>query len=261
MANLPLCYLCRKRLADKMNSHIIPKFLGKDLFEDIGGRHVSYISIDGLIEKRQDIIKVDNLLCSKCESRLSIIERYFANYWFKLLDYKKYPKIFELNHSRGQGYLVCNDLHPTIYKLFFYSIIWRVSVCSHFAFEKYKLPLKDEEELRLFLDNGLRERQKLLLNEIESIQNVPKFDNCLLIPVQKSEESRGAMAAYQAGPNTFLILSVYFILFFYTDKISIGEVLGNFNNDNDERVLIPLIDEVRFKDFNLEVAKMVVEKK
>src|SRR5690606_9376272 len=74
---MPLCKLCLNNEADKRNSHIIPKFMGKRLFES-KPKHGIQIDIRGKQSKIQDIPKEHYIFCSKCEKRFSRLEHYFS---------------------------------------------------------------------------------------------------------------------------------------------------------------------------------------
>lgn len=75
---MPNCNLCLNREADQKNSHIIPKFLSKRLFESTKPRHSIEVSEKGRTTKIQDIPKEDFLLCKFCEKRLGHLETYMA---------------------------------------------------------------------------------------------------------------------------------------------------------------------------------------
>ncbi len=52
-----ICELCKVKYADKKNSHIIPKFLGKGLFADTAPRHSISISKEGKQKKNKILQK------------------------------------------------------------------------------------------------------------------------------------------------------------------------------------------------------------
>lgn len=69
-----ICKLCLEKEADQANSHIIPKFLGKNLFVEIKPRHSLLYSSDGNLRKVQDTPKEDNIFCENCEKGFSLYE-------------------------------------------------------------------------------------------------------------------------------------------------------------------------------------------
>lgn len=76
----PTCKLCKNNSADKDNSHIIPKFMSKRLFDGIKPRYSVAIGKNGKQQKLQDTPKESKILCTSCEARLEKLETYFAKF-------------------------------------------------------------------------------------------------------------------------------------------------------------------------------------
>lgn len=78
------CRLCKDRVADKSNSHLIPKFMCKRLFEDTKPRHTVSLSKNGIQTKIQDVPKENYILCSFCEKRFEKLETYFSRVFMEI---------------------------------------------------------------------------------------------------------------------------------------------------------------------------------
>lgn len=240
-----VCHLCKGRSADKKNSHIIPKFMCKSLFQsdDIKpNQKVKALSIQygGKSNKEQDSPKEDHILCSDCESRFGKLEDYFARRIEEIHGYLKYPEDYKLFSTGGQEYLLCENIHPSLFKLFIYSLVWRASISKLKEFKTFKLLENVEEEIRIFLDTNLYNDQKLLLASLDHIAYVPQYHSCLIKPKERSEHSRGILSVNNMTVFSHILLLVDFGLFFYTDETSIGNVLRRYSNKQNQKVIITL---------------------
>lgn len=251
------CKLCKIEIADKKNSHIVSKFLGKELFISDMGNHAEQINRDGKSRKIYSIPKEDFILCSTCEKKFEIIETYFARFFDKLRNYEKFTEEFSLEKLGIQYYISCNKMSPTLFKLFLYSLIWRLSISNHSTNQNFKLPYKIEDELRMFLNLNLSIDQKILLDTIEKVSIFPSYDLCLIKPENKTDNFKGMYSAFQMSESSYLLVLVDFILFFYIDN-SIGSVLKKFSNSQNKNVIIPISDDNRWFELNkLILSKML----
>lgn len=256
-----LCKLCRHTVADKRNSHIVPKFLCKSLFDTTPARHTVSIDRSGKGQKRQDTPKENHILCASCEKRIEIIETYFAPIFRDVYAYATQPSQFHLSTLGTQQYIECESINPSLFKLFIYSIVWRMSVSTLFEYQKFKLAQKAEEELRAFLFANLQLTKGGLIRSVDNIKDVPQFHSCLIMPVEKSERSRGIFTNCNLSETSHLLLLVDFGLFFYTDDVSIGDVLRKFSNKQNKKVIVALADLKGWKDLSqLVMAKMLRHK-
>jgi len=245
----PECYLCKIEIADKKNSHIIPKFLGKELFISDLGNHAIEIYRDGKYRKVHTIPKEDFILCVSCEKRFEIIETFFARFFNKLRAFENFTDEFDLKILGNQNYIVCKELNPALFKLFIYSLIWRLSISSHFANQKYKLPIEIEEELRVFLNSNLKTNHNSLINTINQLENIPNYDFCLIKPENKCADFKGMHSAFQISKSIYLLVLVDFILFFYIDN-SIDPILKIYSNKQNNDIIIPISDDERWFALN-----------
>ena len=236
------CKLCKIEIANKKNSHIVPKFLGKEL---LNSNHVEQINKNGKSKKIHSIPKEDFIFCSICEKRFEIIETYFARFFNKLRNYEKYPEDFLLQKIETQYYMICNKMNPILFKLFIYSLIWRLSISTHSANQNFKLPDEIEDELRIFLNLNLSVSHRILLETIEKVINFPSYDLCIIKPEKKTDNFKGMYSAFQLSESSYLLVLVEFILFFYIDN-SIDAALKRFSNNQNKSVIIPISDDTQW---------------
>ncbi len=144
------CLLCKANKADKTNSHIIPKFLGKDIFND--GNEAYTISSAEMAERPaivQSSPKESHILCSECESYFSVIETSIANGIYKdLWDDKKKVDFTFVPLDGNATIWISKATEPKQFQLFIYSIVWRMFVTSNTLFKHFKASSKVIEALR-----------------------------------------------------------------------------------------------------------------
>lgn len=122
------CALCLRRV-ELCNSHIIPEFLYRALYDDKHRFHEISVKPDKRNALQQKGIR-EKLLCDACEQRLSGHERYASQF---------------LNGGVGIGIrrdgnrLYLSNLDYTHLKLFQMSILWRAGVSALPAFSQVDL--------------------------------------------------------------------------------------------------------------------------
>src|SRR3989344_2220131 len=105
---VPMCNLCKSKLADKKNSHIIPKFLCTGLFESTTPRYSVMISKNGKSRKIQDTPKENHILCTTCEKRIEILETHFARVILGIHNFTETPNDFKfVDKPKHPQYLEC----------------------------------------------------------------------------------------------------------------------------------------------------------
>jgi hypothetical protein len=187
------CLLCEKDDSSKKNSHIIPKFLGKGIFE---GSETNYgISIDkkGNIQKIQDIIKEDFLFCPTCEKKFGVLETYCA-LRLERFNQVRYSKNFRRYKNGEFEYIDCLDIDNNIFNLFIYSIVWRVSVSNNYAFGGFKLSSNNEKKLRVILNSHLETTQQELMISIEDMKVLPDHSHVMIRPDKKMRPPNSMMS-------------------------------------------------------------------
>lgn len=108
------CNLCNSKRADKLNSHIVPKFLTKSVFYS-EKRNALLINKDGNSEFVQSTVREDNLLCEDCEKRIEVVETVFSQKIRDIHNYKNLPGKFDHIVSGKKEYIVCKDINPILF--------------------------------------------------------------------------------------------------------------------------------------------------
>lgn len=256
-----ICNLCKLKIADKSNSHIIPKFMCKGLFEKAKPRHSIAINNKGKSKNIQDTPKENHILCSNCEKRIEIIETYFARKIIDIHNYNNLKNNFEVKKISNQEYLSCETINPKAFKLFIYSIIWRTSISNLNEFMKFKIEESIEEEIRIFLNSNLKITHKELVDNFEKIVLTPKYDFCIFKPVIKSNLSRGIFTTYNTSENSHIMLIVDFAIYFFTSDENIDDTFKYFSNSQNEKVLIPLAEIEKWNELNKIIVYQMLENK
>jgi hypothetical protein len=242
------CLLCKVNIADKLNSHIISKFLGKRLFEETNPRHSLVIEPSGKSYKIQDTFKEDNILCSNCEKRIEKIETLISREFEKISSYENYPKEFELKIIGTQEYIECTTLNPNIVAIFIYTIIWRISISKLYAFQNFKLDNKTEKQIGNFLDKQLSlSTTKLKINSISNILSDKHFI-CLMKAKEKTEFTRGVQTSLKLSESIYHIYLNEFFLVFYSNEKGLEISHKNFSIIQNEKLLIPVADSISWQN-------------
>lgn len=252
-----ICKLCEKNKADKKNSHIISKFLGKRLFEGKKPNHSVLIGKGGTNSKIQDTIKEDFLFCSSCEKRMEIIETYFARRINEILNYPQHPYKFEKRIIENQKYLIASNIIPHLYKLFIFLQAWRISISTSNEFKKFNFPSDMQNKIREFIDNNLQLSQKELLDSVENISSTLEIDNCFIIPENSTEETRGIYTAYEYSKDSFLIITVNIaILIFAKKKQELP--YDFFSNKGNDPIKIFISNKENWKGLNRIIVEQII---
>lgn len=202
------CPICRNKVADKKNVHLIPWFLIKKCVTQNGsgerdmelsfsidpnrftkmytGRGIlpenvdEYGELDTLQKEKANPYSRDNIICSDCEDKLSRLEAIFASQLGdRKLRVENHP-----NFESFDNYSIFIDpkYHNSIYQLLIQSIFYR---CSKGSFNGFALatPIekKIEENLRLAfsIENFKRIKAK---EEVKMINKFPLITSYLSVP-------------------------------------------------------------------------------
>lgn len=160
------CSLCRKNIANKTGSHMVPNFLAHPSFAiDAKGKRdrealnhtflngpewngsyygpqafermekaLGHIPTDEEIESNVNRLEYDNEFCAICEDRFGILETAYSQFY------------------NGKN----KSIHPRISYLFWLSVIWRMSIGRMGLF----LNSKDDLELRRIINAGIVGKDK-----------------------------------------------------------------------------------------------------
>lgn len=143
------CKLCN---LDKVlqNSHIIPEFLYKPLYDEI--HRAQLLGIDWLQQGFRRLKPLQNglkekLLCYDCEQLLNNrYEKYFHNQW---INKKALPSELDTEHS-----IKLSDLDYGKFKLFHLSVLFRAGVSTLPQFEQVKLGPHEAFLREMILNNS-----------------------------------------------------------------------------------------------------------
>ena len=127
-----------------MKSHIIPEFYYKRVYDDKYHRFVKMsTNINEKISYAQKGTR-EKMLCSECEQKLSIWEKYTSNLF--------YGNSLTLTKSIYGKMITWHGVDYKKFKLFQLSVIWRASVAEHDFFRNVSLG-PHEEKIRLMIVN------------------------------------------------------------------------------------------------------------
>lgn len=155
---MKICKLCLLREAKQKNSHIVPRFMGVTLLENLDGTRKGFkVDNDPNFLKQvpqQDTPKEDHLLCPICENALGKFERKLANeFYYKFKNpryYKDFPKIYLPNGILRAS--IQNIDYETL-KLALYGIFFKVSNSSLPYFADSRITMEQRETLRQILNS------------------------------------------------------------------------------------------------------------
>ncbi|PKH49345.1 hypothetical protein CXF68_00975 [Tenacibaculum sp. Bg11-29] len=244
------CKLCLTKNADKKNSHIIPKFMGKRLFESTNPRYGVKIDVNGKSKKIQDSPKEDYIFCSDCEERFAKLEHYFSLKLKSIHNYSNEKDKFKIHTIQKNTILECFKVPFNAIKLFNYSLVWRASISNRHEFSNFKLPKLNEEILRTFLNSNLTLSHKKLTETLKNIQDETNFDSYFFKCIVKNEYSRGIFTAYEFSKHSFGLFLVDIIIFLYIDKSKIPNEFQIISNTQKNNALIAMADIPNWKKLN-----------
>ena len=223
------CALCQSNNPLR-NSHIIPEFLYKELYD---GLHRFYVIPLDASEPERPKQKglYEKLLCEACEQKFSVWEKYANEAFCHGIGIKieQVGELFKLSNL---------DYHK--FRLFLLSLLWRMSVSTQDFFELVDLGVKHEEILRL-----------ALLNEtpLEQLQYP-----CLMSIVHNngklpfSQLSTQPMHMKSDGKHCYCVVISGMLFLFYVTSHSLPAILADacISKKNEMRILIKEIRSIPF---------------
>lgn len=158
--NKPNCNLCLTNIADKKNSHILPRFMGVSMLKTEGNKRKLFtIGVDtdfNYPTHVQDTPKEDYILCSDCEKRIGVWEREFATLFFHKIKQEKYKEPIEYEVLRnGVCKAYISSVSYIIFKLTLYSILFRTHISKTDCFEGVKLENEQFKLIRQILNKEI----------------------------------------------------------------------------------------------------------
>lgn len=257
---MPNCKLCLTREADKPNSHIIPKFLAKRLFESTKPRHSIEIDRKGKNRKIQDTPKESFILCKVCEKRLEYLETLISKKITSINNYNNLKDKFKLVKYGNNKILECLNINPIAFKIFVFSLVWRASITSLPEFESFKLDDKTESNLRILLNEKLKKSHTELIASFSESIDFQNYDYCIFKPLVRDEFSRGIFTSYKMDKFQFGIFTVDFIIFFFSNSKDMNPAYNFVSNYQNEKVLITLTSTDDWKHLNELVIRKMLKK-
>lgn len=159
---MPVCKLCGSEGDNFPKSHIIPKFMFKNL-KDAKSRIMRLRMPAGQqLRSIPDGIYEKPLLCSDCELSLSKYEGYAE----KALYGSTHIKVPRATPVPGTSFQSVTDIDYTNFKLFLLSILWKASVSSREFFDEVNLGAEHETaiaKLLLMKDAGAEDQYPVLM--------------------------------------------------------------------------------------------------
>ena len=136
-----ICKLCHRE-TELMESHIIPEFFYKPLYDDL---HRFYALSTDEEEKNRLMQKglKEKLLCGQCEALISLWEKYVREVFYGGV---------EITIDRGTRYWVVGNIDYDKFRLFQLSLLCRASVSSLTIFAPVRLGPHEERIRRMLLE-------------------------------------------------------------------------------------------------------------
>jgi len=249
------CLLCERNKSTQQNSHIIPKFFGKGLFYGTNPRHGLSIDKTGKREKVQDILKEDYLLCPDCEKGISLFENYCILRLERFNDIRCFTDFKKIKRGEFE-YFECKEIDIRIFNLFIYSVVWRVSISSSFAFGSFKLPIVEEEKLRVTLKEFIKPNQGELIDELDKLKSLPNHSHVIIRPNKKLRPPAAMLSAASRDEWLHELHLVDYIIFYMTDKEKLVDGFIEIDNNNlANKVRVGLTSPDIWKNYNFDLIR------
>lgn len=182
-----------------MQSHIIPEFLYKPMYDEKHRFMILNPDPNKPIRHGQKGLR-ETLLCHECEQRLSVYERYFSRLLFGGI---------EFSGTRNAQVQQISGLDYKLTRLFHLSILWRMGVSSLKMFRHVDLGPHEEKLRQMILaDDPGKADEFGFLTYLVLIDGKPHFDMLL----QPSPGRVEGMTVYRA------VISGLFYLFFVDSR-------------------------------------------
>ena len=144
------CRLCLSEKPLLKESHIIPDFQYKELYDD---KH-RIVRISHRDQRSSSIPNGEyeaNILCADCDNRvLGSVEGYASS----VFNGGAKPQIFAENHRKPDGleYLLVSGIDYAKFKLFLLSLLWKASISSRPFFANVALGPHEEKIRKMIMD-------------------------------------------------------------------------------------------------------------
>ncbi|WP_123766460.1 hypothetical protein [Myroides marinus] len=215
------CLLCKESSASSIKSHIIPKFIGKDLISE---NKMLVLSKDDKAFYQSDLPKRGGIFCVDCEKKFNTVET-LASRVINDFRIKCYEKFTYCNMSYLDTILKMN-MNTEVFNLFLLSILWRVSVSDDYLFKSIKLPNKIENGIRKILNYNL----KPFIKDYSTFNNYNKYLDFFLVfkkPINMTPSSRGGISLLNPSKGVY----VFNLPFFQISLVENGSFNTSFSKD------------------------------
>jgi hypothetical protein len=227
-----ICLLCKENEANKTNSHWIPAAMIKSM---VGKRNVeeSYQFSNYQKDKldvyygrgnlkntdptiKQNHYSLDYIFCSDCEEKLGKLEsKVIPIIQDDIRLENKKANYKELIAKNGQTYKECLKLDNHIYRLFFYSVIWRYSLIYRLEDDIELISEEKEEELRIILEEYMNENLKDISTD------VPDLSFQVYTADSFEDKTEGTVYSEDIYNDPLLIFANEYIILFYENGYAV----------------------------------------
>lgn len=240
--SVKICLLCKVRIANKKNSHVLSKFFNNRL------RYDGYFY---LVEKDKNIRKIqktpaeDYILCEQCEHRIEIVETYCSQNFFNRFHHEtpiKSTSIFNDNYSESEYmpfYKECIQLNPKIFNLFIVSLIWRASISSNSRW----FSLNISESFRNKMGTDLNKNLAYHFKQYDVKESIPQSNNdyysyTIFTKATINETPMGSLSIFSINENIIMLNIVDFSIFFFIDDKSLPELKPVLNRSSSDVIKV-----------------------
>lgn len=170
-----LCQLCLKDKPLIKNSHIIPNFMYRGLFDDAHKLANVNLSDATDVTYLQTGFKEGGILCSDCDNAIiGKLERYACNFLYS--NHSTIEKEIVPGDNDNVPFTRYKNLDYAQLKLFFLSLLWKSHISKHYFFKDINLGTKYSEQLRKMIlegNPGPEDRFEVILIKIEASKSKP----------------------------------------------------------------------------------------
>ncbi|MCF2442390.1 hypothetical protein L0657_00380 [Dyadobacter sp. CY345] len=215
------CCLCQNERSTKKNSHIIPKFMGKVLFENNDKRQIFGVTAKNIDKPfiYQDTAKEDYIFCPSCESYLSVLEGYFAQQIHNLIKSNRGPVYFEsLFDNVGSQFLKTKLVEPRLVYLLIDSILFRCHIASIFPFERFLIDKNLLEKIRLQLLRFKGNNTNEIFTTLNQNSDFEYRTFMLGTPLNWSESVSAARVNVNSNTNPVIILTGFYLIMIHLNE-------------------------------------------
>jgi hypothetical protein len=239
-----ICLLCRTNSATQKRSHILPKFLSKNLFGHKTVKRGFEISSTHTLGKSpkivQDSPKEDYILCPDCEMYFSILESISRDTFINWKSKISSDNFTQKTLSSFLSIVYYASENKAAIRLFIYSIYWRTSISSHPLFQNINLVKDIEEELRQSLISYKATKQSDFLTNANSTNLIKLFPIAIITADSfKSETSNVLFVPFFNNVYRLIVDKFSFLLFKNLNEIPVDFFKSNSNFEiNDCRIIV-----------------------